>query len=69
MCFFPVGGPRDHMAASRARGKIKWFDRKKGFGFVEGPGASDVFLHHSNIDTEGGRSFMDEGVMIDFELG
>ena len=57
------------LPSSRVSGKIKWFDRKKGFGFVEGPGASDVFLHHSNIDTEGGRSFMDEGVKIDFELG
>ena len=54
---------------SRVSGKIKWFDRKKGFGFVASPDGSDVFVHHSNIQTEGGRSCMDEGVMIDFELG
>jgi CspA family cold shock protein len=33
----------------RQRGRVKWFDSKKGIGFIQRDGASDVFVHFSQI--------------------
>ena len=49
-------------------GTIKWFDRKKGFGFIA-MGDEEVFVHYTNIVTENGRWLLDDGVEVTFELG
>ena len=41
------------------RSRVKWFDPKKGFGFIEGPSGHDVFVHFSQIRGEGFRSLKD----------
>lgn len=38
-----------------ARGTVKWFDPKKGFGFVVNENGVDVFVHYTNIEGEGFR--------------
>lgn len=38
-----------------ATGKVKWFDPKKGFGFVVNDEGTDVFVHYTSIDGEGFR--------------
>lgn len=48
-------------------GKVKWFDPKKGFGFIVGPDGQDVFVHFSQIQTEGFRSLKD-GEEVNYEL-
>ncbi len=49
-------------------GKVKWFDRKKGFGFIIGPQAEqDIFVHYTSIEGEGFRSLKD-GENVEFEL-
>lgn len=49
-------------------GKIKWFDPKKGYGFIEQEGgAGDVFLHQSDILSEGYR-LLKEGDRVSFEI-
>lgn len=37
------------------RGTVKWFDPKKGFGFVVNDDGADVFIHYTNIEGEGFR--------------
>ena len=49
------------------RGKVKWFDPKKGYGFIVGPAGQDVFVHYSQIQGEGFRSLKD-GEPVEYEL-
>ncbi len=50
-----------------ARGKVKWFDNKKGFGFIEVENGKDVFVHHSNIQGDGFKS-LNDGEAVEFEI-
>lgn len=49
------------------RGRVKWFNSEKGFGFIERDGADDVFVHFSAIQGEGYRS-LDEGQEVEFDV-
>ncbi len=50
------------------RGKVKWFDEKKGFGFIErADGKGDVFVHFSDIQGGGFRT-LHEGDAVEFSL-
>lgn len=48
-------------------GQVKWFDPKKGYGFIVGPEGQDVFVHFSQIQGDGFRSLRD-GESVDYEL-
>ncbi len=48
-------------------GKVKWFDPKKGYGFIVGDKGTDVFVHYSSIVGEGFKALKD-GEMVDYEL-
>ena len=50
-----------------ADGKVKWFDAKKGFGFIEQDGGEDVFVHFSNIGGDGFRT-LEDGDEVTFEI-
>jgi CspA family cold shock protein len=50
-----------------ARGRVKWFNAQKGYGFIESEGARDVFVHYSSIDMPGFRT-LEEGQLVQFEL-
>lgn len=41
------------MVFDRAVGTVKWFDEKKGFGFITGEEGDDVFVHYSDLQQEG----------------
>lgn len=49
------------------RGSVKWFDSKKGFGFIIGPEGEDVFVHFSSIEGDGFRSLKD-GEPVEYEI-
>ena len=50
-----------------ATGAVKWFDEKKGYGFIEGQDGHDIFVHFSDIEEEGFRKLA-EGETVDYEL-
>ena len=48
-------------------GTVKWFDGKKGYGFIEVPGEDDVFVHFSAIEEEGFKT-LEEGQEVEFKV-
>lgn len=48
-------------------GTIKWFNSKKGFGFIEQETGEDVFVHYSSIDMTGFKT-LSEGERVQFEI-
>ncbi len=49
------------------QGQVKWFNEKKGYGFIETEDAGDVFVHYSGIEGQGFRTLM-EGESVAFEI-
>ena len=48
-------------------GKVKWFDSKKGYGFITGENGKEIFVHFSGIVTDGFKS-LNEGQAVEFEV-
>ena len=53
--------------AQRERGKVKWFNNDKGFGFIERDKGGDVFVHFKAIRSEGYKSLA-EGQVVEFTV-
>jgi cold shock protein len=50
-----------------AKGRVKWFNDKKGYGFIETENGKDVFVHHTSIEGVGFKS-LNEGQSVSFEV-
>jgi CspA family cold shock protein len=49
------------------QGKVKWFNERKGFGFIEAENGTDVFVHFSAIQASGFKT-LQEGQRVSFEV-
>jgi len=50
-----------------ATGTVKWFNNEKGYGFIAREGGDDVFVHFSNIQSNGYRT-LEEGQRVEFDV-
>ncbi|MBD3155445.1 MAG: cold-shock protein [Candidatus Aenigmarchaeota archaeon] len=52
------------------KGKVKWFNRMKGYGFIEPEEGEDVFVHHTSIEKGEGETFvqLNEGDEVEFDV-
>jgi cold shock protein len=50
-----------------SEGKVKWFNERKGFGFIEQEGGNDVFVHFSAIQGSGFKT-LNEGQQVSFDV-
>ena len=50
-----------------ANGTVKWFNERKGFGFIEQDSGPDVFVHHSGIAADGFKT-LNEGAQVTFDV-
>jgi CspA family cold shock protein len=57
----------DKLTGDKLTGWVKWFDAKKGYGFISVDNNKDIFVHFSNIEMGGFRK-LDPGDFVEFEL-
>lgn len=58
------------MSKTMSKGTVKWFNADKGFGFITPEdGSKDLFVHHSEIQTNGEYATLNDGQEVEFEVG
>jgi CspA family cold shock protein len=52
---------------AKVKGKVKWFNDQRGYGFIEVEGGKDVYVHHTAIEMEG-RKTLEPGDLVEFDI-
>ena len=63
----PADGREFEEGLQGGRGTVKWFSNEKGYGFISQDGAEDVFVHFSEIQSDGYKTLA-EGQRVEFEV-
>jgi CspA family cold shock protein len=50
------------------KGTVKWFNIRKGFGFITAEDGTDIFVHKNDVDYIGLRKFLVEGLKVEYEV-
>jgi len=50
-----------------ATGRVKWFNEQKGYGFIEGAGGNEIFVHFSGIQGDGFKNLF-EGQTVEYDI-
>lgn len=58
---------KEELRSMSVEGTIKWFNEKKGYGFIQQDNGPDVFVHYSSIKTEGFKTLA-EGQRVQFDI-
>jgi CspA family cold shock protein len=58
----------EFVMSDREIGTVKWFDAKKGYGFIANEQGQEVFVHYSSIEGDGYRA-LEEGQQVEFTIG
>ncbi len=51
-----------------AEGTVKWFNPRKGYGFIAANDGRDIFVHYANISGQGGYKTLNEGDVVTFDV-
>ncbi len=51
----------------RSKGKVKWFNERRGYGFIEQSNGDDLFVHYSAIEGSGFKT-LEEGQEVEFDI-
>jgi len=54
--------------SAREKGRVKWFNDDKGFGFIVRESGGDVFVHFNNIQSQTGRRTLTENQLVEFTV-
>ena len=50
------------------RGKVKWFDIKRGFGFIKSEEGQEIFIHYTAIKSDKKFKSLEEGTIVEFDV-